>query len=72
MTVDLTAIRNEYERAGLHERELDPSPFRQLEKWLDEAVRAEHPEPTAMVLATAIATPNGAEPSARVVLLRGV
>lgn len=67
MAVDLTAIRTEYARAGLHERDVDPSPIVQLDKWLHEAVAAEHPEPTAMTLATA--TPDG-EPSARVVLLK--
>lgn len=69
MLPDLTAIRTEYARAGLDERDLDPSPSRQIEKWLRDAIEAGHPEPTAMTLATA--TPEG-EPSARVVLLKGV
>jgi len=66
---DLTAIRKEYAREGLHERDLDPSPIVQLDKWLHEAIAAEHPEPTAMTLATA--SPDG-EPAARVVLLKGL
>ncbi len=69
MLPDLTAIRTEYARAGLDERDLDPSPSRQIEKWLRDAIDAGHPEPTAMTLATA--SPDG-EPSARVVLLKGV
>jgi pyridoxamine 5'-phosphate oxidase len=69
MLPDLTAIRTEYARAGLDERDLDPSPSRQIEKWLHDAIDAGHPEPTAMTLATA--TPEG-EPGARVVLLKGV
>lgn len=69
MSPDLSAIRTEYARAGLDERDLDPSPSRQIERWLREAIDAGHPEPTAMTLATA--TPEG-EPSARVVLLKGV
>jgi pyridoxamine 5'-phosphate oxidase len=69
MLPDLTAIRTEYARAGLDERDLDPSPARQIEKWLHDAIKAGHPEPTAMTLATA--TPEG-EPAARVVLLKGV
>jgi pyridoxamine 5'-phosphate oxidase len=69
MLPDLTAIRTEYARAGLDERDLDPSPSRQIEKWLHEAIEAGHPEPTAMTLATA--SPDG-EPAARVVLLKGV
>lgn len=66
---DLTAIRIEYERAGLQERDVDPSPIVQLDKWLHEAIAAEHPEPTAMTLATA--SPDG-EPAARIVLLKGL
>lgn len=69
MLPDLTAIRTDYARAGLDERDLDPSPSRQIEKWLRDAIDAGHPEPTAMTLATA--TPDG-EPAARVVLLRGL
>jgi pyridoxamine 5'-phosphate oxidase len=69
MLPDLTAIRTEYLRAGLDERDLDPSPSRQVEKWLHDAIEAGHPEPTAMTLATV--TPAG-EPAARVVLLKGV
>lgn len=69
MKVDLTAIRSEYARAGLHERDLDPSPMAQLDKWLQDAISAQHPEPTAMTLATV--TPEG-DPAARVVLLKGL
>jgi pyridoxamine 5'-phosphate oxidase len=67
MLVDLTAIRTDYARAGLHERDVDPSPVAQLDRWLKEAIAAQHPEPTAMTLATA--TKDG-EPSARIVLLK--
>lgn len=69
MPVDLTAIRTEYERAGLTERDADPSPIAQLDKWLHDAVAAEHPDPTAMTLATASA--DGV-PDARVMLLKGL
>ena len=69
MSIDLTAIRSEYARAGLHERDLDPAPMAQLDKWLNDAIAAKHPEPTAMTLATV--TPDG-EPAARVVLLKGL
>jgi pyridoxamine 5'-phosphate oxidase len=69
MTADLTAIRKEYERAGLAERDADPSPIVQLERWLHDAIAAEHPEATAMTLATVSAT---GEPAARVVLLKGL
>ena len=67
MKVDLSAIRSDYARAGLREEDVAPSPIVQLEKWLHDAIAAEHPEPTAMTLATA--SPDG-EPAARVVLLK--
>ena len=67
MEVDLSAIRTEYARAGLDEADVDPSPVAQLRKWLDDAIAAQHPEPTAMTLATA--TKDGV-PDARVVLLK--
>lgn len=69
MPVDLTALRTEYARAGLREEDLDPSATRQLERWLHDAVEAGHPEPNAMTLAT---VSEAGEPSARVVLLRGL
>ncbi len=68
MPVDLTRLRTEYERAGLLERDVDPSPAKQIDKWIHEAVAAEHPEPNAMMLAT---VSEDGVPSARVVLLRG-
>ena len=66
---DLTAIRTEYARAGMQESDVDPLPIVQLDRWLREAIAAGHPEPTAMTLATA--TTSG-EPSARIVLLKGL
>jgi pyridoxamine 5'-phosphate oxidase len=69
MNVDLASIRTEYCRAGLAESTLDPSPIRQLERWLREAIEAKHPEPTALTLATISAS---GEPSARVVLLKSL
>ena len=67
--MDLSAIRSEYARAGLTERDVDPSPFIQLDRWLNEAIAANHPEPTAFTLATAS---KDAEPASRVVLLKGL
>lgn len=66
---DIATIRSDYARAGLDEKDLDPSPVVQLEKWLAEAIAAGHPEPTAMMLATV--TSSG-DPAARVVLLKGI
>lgn len=67
--MDIADLRREYQRASLTEASVDADPLRQFQKWLDEAVRAELPEPTAMTLATA--GPDGV-PSARIVLLKGV
>jgi pyridoxamine 5'-phosphate oxidase len=49
------------------ERDLDPDPLRQFERWFEDA-RAGIPVPEAVALATA--TPDG-RPSARMVLLKG-
>jgi pyridoxamine 5'-phosphate oxidase len=67
--VDLADFRREYARHGLHESEIDPDPIRQFRVWLQQALDAGLPEPTAMTLATC--TPDG-WPSARVVLLKGL
>jgi pyridoxamine 5'-phosphate oxidase len=48
--------------------ELDANPYVQFQRWYDEALAAQVPEPFAMNLATA--TPSGM-PSARMVLMRG-
>lgn len=65
----LAELRNEYARASLDERDVLPDPIREFERWLEQAMRAELVEPTAMTLATA--SPDGA-PSARIVLLKGL
>lgn len=65
--MSIADLRREYSRARLDERDVDPDPLTQFRKWLDDARRAELPEPNAMTLATA--TPDGI-PSARIVLLK--
>jgi len=65
----LADLRREYTRAGLDERDLNPDPVQQFQKWLNEALAAELREPNAMVLATV--SPDG-QPSTRTVLLKGV
>lgn len=49
--------------------DLDPDPVVQFQRWMDDVLAAELPEPTAMLLATA--DPTG-DPLARHVLLKGV
>ncbi len=65
---DLAHLRREYSREELSEEHVDHNPFVQFGRWLDEAIAAEVPEPTAMSLATADAT---GRPSSRMVLLKG-
>jgi len=66
---DLADIRKEYMQRGLDESQVDTDPIRQFRAWFDAAVAAAHPEPNAMVVASA--TPDGA-PSARMTLLKAV
>ncbi|KAA0890094.1 pyridoxamine 5'-phosphate oxidase [Pusillimonas sp. ANT_WB101] len=61
-------IRHKYEKFELLESSLAANPFDQFSLWLDEALKANVTEATAMTLATA--TPEG-RPSARIVLLKG-
>ena len=37
--VDVASLRNEYTRAGLHERDVSPDPFAQFDRWFNEADR---------------------------------
>lgn len=66
--MNIADLRREYQRASLSETDVDPDPLRQFQSWLQEAITAEIPEPTAMTLATV-----GADglPGARIVLLKG-
>jgi pyridoxamine 5'-phosphate oxidase len=63
----IAQLRKSYERAELDETHSASSPLRQFEHWLQEAITAELPEPTAMTLATVGAD---GRPSTRVVLLK--
>ena len=65
---ELAQLRGEYSRAALDESQVDRDPLRQFQQWMQEALAAKLPEPTAMTLATANA---GGRPSARIVLLKG-
>lgn len=67
--MELADLRKDYSLAGLTEKDLARDPFRQFEKWFQEAQAAKIAEPNAMVLATA--TKEG-RPSTRTVLLKNV
>src|SRR3954463_5148066 len=62
-------MRKDYALAGLTEKDLARDPFRQFEKWFQEAEAAKIHEPNAMTLTTA--TRDG-RPSARTVLLKNL
>ena len=65
----LADLRKDYSLAGLLEKDLAKDPFRQFEKWFQEAEAAKLIEPNAMTLAT---TGSDGRPSARTVLLKGI
>lgn len=65
----LADLRKTYARGALNEHEVAPNPIDQFRTWLDEAMRAEIPEPNAMTVATVGAD---GQPSARIVLIKGV
>src|SRR4051812_41186674 len=66
---DLSALREEYARAGLDESDLAPDPITMFDRWMSEAHEAIRHDANAMVVSTV--GPDGA-PSSRMVLLKGV
>lgn len=65
--MELEHIRREYLRDGLDRDKLDDNPLRQFEVWMDQAIKSDIPDPTAMTLATVDAS---GQPSQRIVLLK--
>ncbi|RME67628.1 MAG: pyridoxamine 5'-phosphate oxidase [Verrucomicrobia bacterium] len=61
-------LRRDYSRGALDEDSVERDPFVQFDTWLNDAIRADLPDPTAMTLATADAD---GRPGARTVLLKG-
>ncbi|MBX0334681.1 pyridoxamine 5'-phosphate oxidase [Pontibacter sp. HSC-14F20] len=66
---DIASIRKNYSRQALTEISVSNDPLDQFKVWLNEAIRSEVLEPTALVLSTVSAD---CRPSARVVLLKEV
>ncbi len=66
--MSLADLRKSYDRAELDETQADADPLRQFGAWLEQAIRAELPEPNAMTLATVGAD---GRPSSRIVLIKG-
>ncbi|HLO95559.1 MAG TPA: pyridoxamine 5'-phosphate oxidase [Burkholderiaceae bacterium] len=65
----LSDLRKSYELAELDESQASSEPLNQFRQWLDEALKAELPEPNAMTLAT---VGEDGRPSTRIVLIKGV
>lgn len=68
MRQDIADLRKSYEQGELDEAHSAADPLQQFEQWLDQALKAELPEPNAMTLATVGAD---GRPSTRVVLIKG-
>src|SRR5438309_6006683 len=66
--MSLSDLRRDYSRDGLLEGHVDPDPFKQFQRWMEQAIHGGLHEPNAVTLATA--APDG-RPSARIVLLKG-
>ncbi len=65
--MQIADMRKEYSWGGLSEVDAHADPIRQFEKWFQQALASQLPEPNAMTLATAA---TDGQPSARVVLLK--
>ncbi|MBC8012457.1 MAG: pyridoxamine 5'-phosphate oxidase [Burkholderiales bacterium] len=65
----LADLRKDYSLAGLLEKDLAKDPFRQFEKWFQEAEAAKVIEPNAMTLSS---VGSDGRPSSRTVLLKGI
>lgn len=61
-------LRKSYERAELNDAASCAAPIDQFDRWMNEAVAAQLPEPNAMTVATVGAD---ARPSTRIVLIKG-
>ncbi|SMG30745.1 pyridoxamine 5'-phosphate oxidase [Sphingobacterium psychroaquaticum] len=66
---DIAAIREDYSKYSLDEKDTLAKPIEQFKKWFEEAVNAEVIEANAMVLAT---NSTDGYPSSRVVLLKDI
>ena len=67
--MDVANLRKSYEKAELDESASAADPLHQFQRWLEEALAAQLPEPNAMTLAT---VGEDGRPSTRVVLIKGV
>ena len=66
--MNIADLRKSYEKAELSEDASESEPLKQFERWLNEAIQSEVPEPNAMTVATVA---SNMRPSTRVVLIKG-
>ena len=67
LSSSIADLRKSYERAELSESASNQNPLQQFDQWLQEAVRAQVPEPNAMTVAT---VSGDLRPSTRIVLIK--
>jgi pyridoxamine 5'-phosphate oxidase len=67
--MSIADLRKDYKLASLDEADVAADPIVQFDKWLNDAIKGELPEPTAMTLAT---VDGHNRPAARIVLLKAV
>jgi len=65
--MELESLRREYLMAGLEHDDLASSPFDQFERWMEQVITLQQPDPTAMTIAT---VSDDGQPSQRIVLLK--
>ena len=66
--MNIADLRKSYEKAELSEDASAADPLKQFERWLNDAIQSEVPEPNAMTVATVA---SNMRPSTRVVLIKG-
>ncbi len=68
-SLSLADIRTDYKKASLKKSDVASNPIMQFNKWFEEVIHSQAEEPNAMTLAT---TDKNLQPSARIVLLKGI
>jgi pyridoxamine 5'-phosphate oxidase len=66
--MDIASLRKSYEKDELDETASAADPLQQFQRWFEQALSAQLPEPNAMTLATVA---SDGRPSTRVVLIKG-
>lgn len=66
---DIASIRTDFLKHHIDLSKLNANPLLQMKEWVDDAIRLEHEEPTAMSLST---VDKSGKPHSRIVLLKGM